>query len=96
MYIMEKFIKYQWIVYLLGWFVFQLFPAYFGLTSTSEEFLIPFLFIVGIIVIAICSFNFGVANGKLAGWQMFVFAVIVNVVVALATFIFLLGQSWHN
>ena len=82
---MEKIIKYQWIVYLLGWFVFQLFPAYFGLTSTSEEFLI-----------AICSFNFGIANGKLAGWLMFVFAVIVNVVVALATFIFLLGQSWHN
>ena len=91
---MEKFIKYQWIVYLLGWFVFQLFPAYFGLTSTSEEFLIQF--IVGIIVIAICSFNFGVANGKLAGWLMFVFAMIANVVVALATFILLLGQSWHN
>ena len=93
---MEKFMKYQWIVYLLGWFVFQLFPAYFGLTSTSEEFLIQFLFIVGIIVIAICSFNFGVANGKLAGWQMFLFAMIANVVVALATFILLLGQSWHN
>lgn len=92
---MEKIIKYQWIVYLLGWFVFQLFPAYFGLTSAPDE-LIPFLFIVGIIVIAICSFNFGIANGKLAGWLMFVFAVIVNVVVALATFIFLLGQSWHN
>ena len=70
---MEKFMKYQWIVYLLGWFVFQLFPAYFGLTS-----------------------NFGVANGKLAGWQMFLFAMIANVVVALATFILLLGQSWHN
>ena len=55
-----------------------------------------FLFIVGIIVIAICSFNFGVANGKLAGWQMFLFAMIANVVVALATFILLLGQSWHN
>ena len=92
---MEKIIKYQWIVYLLGWFVFQLFPAYFQLTSAPDE-LIQFLFIVGIIVIAICSFNFGVANGKLAGWLMFVFAVIVNVVVALATFIFLLGQSWHN
>lgn len=92
---MEKIIKYQWIVYLLGWFVFQLFPAYFQLTSAPVE-LIPFLFIVGIIVIAICSFRFGVANGKLAGWLMFVFAVIVNVVVALATFIFLLGQSWHN
>ena len=92
---MEKIIKYQWIVYLLGWFVFQLFPAYFQLTSAPVE-LIPFLFIVGIIVIAICSFYFGVANGKLAGWLMFVFAVIVNVVVALATFIFLLGQSWHN
>ena len=93
---MEKFMKYQWIVYWLGWFVFQLFPAYFGLTSTSEEFLIMFLFIVGIIVIAICSFNFGVANGKRAGWQMFLFAMIANVVVALATFILLLGQSWHN
>ena len=93
---MENFIMYQWIVYLLGWFVFQLFPAYFGLTSTSEEFLIMLLFIVGIVVIAICSFNFGVANGKLAGWQMFLFAMIANVVVALATFILLLGQSWHN
>lgn len=92
---MEKFIKYRWIVYLLGWFVFQLFPTYSQLTSTSDG-LIPFLFIVGIIVIAICSFNFGIANGKLAGWLMFVFAVIVNVVVALATFIFLLGRSWHN
>ena len=93
---MEKFMKYQWIVYLLGWFVFQLFPAYFGLTSTSEEFLIMFRFIVGIIVSDICSFNFGIANGKLAGWQMFLFAMIANVVVALATFILLLGQSWHN
>lgn len=92
---MEKFIKYQWVVYLLGWFVFQLFPAYFQLTSAPDE-LIPFLFIVGIIVIAICSFNFGIANGKLAGWQMFLFAMIANVVVALATFILLLGQSWHN
>ena len=93
---MEKIIKYQWIVYLLGWFVFQLFPAYFGLTSTSEEFLIQFLFIVGIIVIAICSFNFGIANGKLAGWLMFVFSVIVEVFVALTTFFLLLGQSWQN
>ena len=92
---MEKIIKYQWIVYLLGWFVFQLFPAYFRLTSVADEF-IPFLFIVGIIVIAICSFNFGAAKGRVAGWLMFVFAMIVNVVVALATFIFLLGQSWHN
>ena len=93
---MKLFMKYQWLLYVIGWFVFQLFPAYFGLTSTSEEFLIQFLFIVGIIVIAICSFNFGIANGKLAGWQMFLFAMIANVVVALATFIFLLGQSWHN
>lgn len=93
---MEKIIKYQWIVYLLGWFVFQLFPAYFGLTSTSEEFLIPFLFIVGIIVIAICSFNFGAAKGRAAGWLMFVFSVIVEVFVALVTFFLLLGQSWQN
>ena len=92
---MKLFMKYQWILYVIGWFIFQLFPAYFRLTSVADEF-IPFLFIVGIIVIAICSFNFGIANGKLAGWLMFVFAVIVNVVVALATFIFLLGQSWHN
>jgi len=34
---------------------------------------------------------FGIMLGSL-----FVFAVIVNVVVALATFIFLLGRSWHN
>ena len=92
---MKLFMKYQWLLYVIGWFIFQLFPAYFRLTSVADEF-IPFLFIVGIIVIAICSFNFGVANGKLAGWLMFVFAVIVNVVVALATFILLLGQSWHN
>ena len=92
---MKLFMKYQWLLYVIGWFIFQLFPAYFRLTSVADEF-IPFLFIVGIIVIAICSFNFGIANGKLAGWLMFVFAMIVNVVVALATFIFLLGQSWHN
>ena len=92
---MKLFMKYQWLLYVIGWFVFQLFPAYFRLTSVADEF-IPFLFIVGIIVIAICSFNFGIANGKLAGWLMFVFAMIVNVVVALATFILLLGQSWHN
>ena len=92
---MKLFMKYQWILYVIGWFIFQLFPAYFRLTSVADEF-IPFLFIVGIIVIAICSFNFGIANGKLAGWLMFVFAVIVNVVVALATFFLLLGQSWHN
>ena len=92
---MKLFMKYQWLLYVIGWFVFQLFPAYFRLTSVPDEF-IPFLFIVGIIVIAICSFNFGIANGKLAGWLMFVFAMIVNVVVALATFIFLLGQSWQN
>lgn len=75
---------------------FSVVSGLFGLTSTSEEFLVMFLFIVGIIVIAICSFNFGVANGKLAGWQMFLFAMIANVVVALSTFILLLGQSWHN
>ena len=92
---MEKIIKYQWIVYLLGWFVFQLFPAYFQLTSAPDE-LIPFLFIVGIIVIAICSFNFGIAKGRVAGWLMFVFSVIVEVFVALATFFLLLGQSWQN
>ena len=92
---MKLFMKYQWLLYVIGWFVFQLFPAYFRLTSVADEF-IPFLFIVGIIVIAICSFNFGAAKGRAAGWLMFVFAVIVNVVVALATFIFLLGQSWHN
>ena len=41
---MKLFMKYQWLLYVIGWFVFQLFPAYFGLTSTSEEFLIQFLF----------------------------------------------------
>ena len=93
---MKFFMKYQWLLYVIGWFVFQLFPAYFGLTSTSEEFLIQFLFIVGIIVIAICSFNFGAAKGRAAGWLMFVLSVIVEVFVALATFFLLLGQSWHN
>ena len=67
-----------------------------AVSSLFWAYFYVFLFIVGIIVIAICSFNFGVANGKLAGWQMFLFAMIANVVVALATFILLLGQSWHN
>ena len=48
---MKLFMKYQWLLYVIGWFVFQLFPAYFRLTSVADEF-IPFLFIVGIIVIA--------------------------------------------
>ena len=91
---MKLFMKYQWLLYVIGWFIFQLFPAYFRLTSVADEF-IPFLFIVGIIVIAICSFN-GAAKGRVAGWLMFVLSVIVEVFVALTTFFLLLGQSWQN
>lgn len=92
---MKLFMKYQWLLYVIGWFIFQLFPAYFQLTSVADEF-IPFLFIVGIIVIAICSFNFGIAKGRVAGWLMFVLSVIVEVFVTLTTFFLLLGQSWQN
>ena len=92
---MEKLMPYRWIAYVLVWYIFQMYPAYLRMTSTSEEYLIT-LFLISVVVILICSYNFGAEKGKVLGILMFLVAVLIDVCVAFFTFIWLLGQDWHN
>ena len=91
----EKLMPYRWIAYVLVWYIFQMYPAYLRMTSTSEEYLIT-LFLISVVVILICSYNFGVEKGKALGILMFLVAVLIDVCVAFFTFIWLLGLNWHN
>ena len=92
---MEKLMPYRWIAYVLVWYIFQMYPAYLRMTSTSEEYLIT-LFLISVVVILICSYNFGAEKGKVLGILMFLVGVLIDVCVAFFTFIWLLGQDWHN
>ena len=72
-----------------------IYPAYLRMTSTSEEYLIT-LFLISVVVILICSYNFGAEKGKVLGILMFLVGVLIDVFVALFTFVMLLGMSWRN
>ena len=91
----EKLRPYRWLAYVLVWYIFQMFPAYFRMTSTSVEFLI-LLFLLSVLVISICSYKFGSEMGKVLGIMMFLVGVIIDVFVSFLTFGMLLGMSWHN
>ena len=92
---MEKLMPYRWIAYVLVWYIFQMYPAYLRMTSTSEEYLIT-LFLISVVVILFCSYKFGSEKGKVLGILMFLVGVLIDAGVAFFTFICLLGQNWHN
>ena len=86
---------YRWIAYVLMWYIFQMYPAYLRMTYTSEEYLITRI-LISVVVILFCSYKFGSEKGKVLGILMFLVAVLIDVCVAFFTFIWLLGQDWHN
>ena len=85
----EKLMPYRWIAYVLVWYIFQMYPAYLRMTSTSEEYLIT-LFLISVVVILICSYNFGAEKGKVLGILMFLVGVLIDVFIALMPLIILL------
>ncbi|WP_455061814.1 NRAMP family Mn2+/Fe2+ transporter [Prevotella fusca] len=91
----EKLMPYRWIAYVLAWYIFQMYPVYLQMTSTSEEYLVT-LFLISVVVILFCSYKFGSEKGKVLGILMFLTAVLIDVFVALFTFAMLLGMNWHN
>ena len=91
----EKLMPYRWIVYVLAWYIFQMYPVYLQMTSTSEEYLV-ILFLISVVVILFCSYKFGSEKGKVLGILMFLIAVLIDVFVAFFTFAMLLGMNWHN
>lgn len=91
----EKLMPYRWIAYVLAWYIFQMYPVYLQMTSTSEEYLVT-LFLISIVVILFCSYKFGSEKGKVLGILMFLTAVLIDVFVAFFTFAMLLGMNWHN
>lgn len=91
----EKLMPYRWIAYVLAWYIFQMYPAYLQMTSTSEEYLVT-LFLISVVVILFCSYKFGSEKGKVLGILMFLTAVLIDVFVAFFTFAMLLGMNWHN
>ena len=91
----EKLRPYRWLAYVLVWYIFQMYPAYLRMTSTSEEYLIT-LFLISVVVIIFCSYKFGAEKGKVLGILMFLVGVLIDVFVALFTFVMLLGMSWRN
>ena len=91
----EKLMPYRWISYVLAWYIFQMYPAYLQMTSTSEEYLVT-LFLISVVVILFCSYKFGSEKGKVLGILMFLIAVLIDVFVAFFTFAMLLGMNWHN
>ncbi|MGP1423995.1 MAG: NRAMP family Mn2+/Fe2+ transporter [Prevotella fusca] len=91
----EKLMPYRWIAYVLAWYIFQMYPVYLQMTSTSEEYLVT-LFLISVVVILFCSYKFGSEKGKVLGILMFLIAVLIDVFVAFFTFAMLLGMNWHN
>ncbi|MGP1418145.1 NRAMP family Mn2+/Fe2+ transporter [Prevotella fusca] len=91
----EKLMPYRWIAYVLAWYIFQMYPVYLQMTSTSEEYLVT-LFLISVVVILFCSYKFGSEKGKVLGILMFSIAVLIDVFVAFFTFAMLLGMNWHN
>lgn len=91
----EKLMPYRWIAYVLAWYIFQMYPVYLQMTSTSEEYLVT-LFLISVVVIFFCSYKFGSEKGKVLGILMFLIAVLIDVFVAFFTFAMLLGMNWHN
>lgn len=91
----EKLMPYRWIAYVLAWYIFQMYPVYLQMTSTSEEYLVT-LFLISVVVILFCSYKFGSEKGKVLGILMFLIAVLIDVFVAFFTFVMLLGMNWHN
>ncbi|MGP1493433.1 MAG: NRAMP family Mn2+/Fe2+ transporter [Prevotella fusca] len=91
----EKLMPYRWIAYVLAWYIFQMYPVYLQMTSTSEEYLVT-LFLISVVVILFCSYKFGSEKGKVLGILMFLTAVLIDVFVAFFTFAMLLGMNWHN
>lgn len=91
----EKLMPYRWIAYVLAWCIFQMYPVYLQMTSTSEEYLVT-LFLISVVVILFCSYKFGSEKGKVLGILMFLTAVLIDVFVAFFTFAMLLGMNWHN
>ena len=86
---MEKLRPYRWLAYVLVWYIFQMYPAYLRMTSTSEEYLIT-LFLISVVVILICSYKFGAEKGKVLGILMFLVGVLIDVFIALMPLIILL------
>lgn len=80
---------------MLAWYIFQMYPVYLQMTSTSEEYLVT-LFLISVVVILFCSYKFGSEKGKVLGILMFLIAVLIDVFVAFFTFAMLLGMNWHN
>ena len=66
----EKLMPYRWIAYVLAWYIFQMYPVYLQMTSTSEEYLVT-LFLISVVVIFFCSYKFGSEKGKVLGILMF-------------------------
>lgn len=91
----EKLMPYRWIACVLAWYIFQMYPVYLQMTSTSEEYLVT-LFLISVVVILFCSYKFGSEKGKVLGILMFLTAVLIDVFVAFFTFAMLLGMNWHN
>ena len=91
----EKLMPYRWIAYVLAWYIFQMYPVYLQMTSTSEEYLVT-LFLISVVVILFCSYKFGSEKGKVLGILMFLIAVLIDVFVTFFTFAMLLGMNWHN
>ena len=91
----EKLMPYRWIAYVLAWYIFQMYPVYLQMTSTSEEYLVT-LFLISVVVILFCSYKFGSEKGKVLGILMFLIAVLIDVFVVFFTFAMLLGMNWHN
>ena len=91
----EKLMPSRWIAYVLAWYIFQMYPVYLQMTSTSEEYLVT-LFLISVVVILFCSYKFGSEKGKVLGILMFLIAVLIDVFVAFFTFVMLLGMNWHN
>jgi len=91
----EKLMPYRWIAYVLMWYIFHLSPAYLRMAYTSEEYLIT-SFLISVVVILFCSYKFGSEKGKVLGILMFLVGVLIDVFVALFTFVMLLGMSWRN
>ncbi|WP_455541720.1 NRAMP family Mn2+/Fe2+ transporter [Prevotella fusca] len=91
----EKLMPYRWIAYVLAWYIFQMYPAYLQMTSTSEEYLVT-LFLISVVVILFCFYKFGSEKGKVLDILMFLIAVLIDVFVAFFTFAMLLGMNWHN
>ena len=92
MFMMLKNTPYRWLVYMVGWFIFESFIGYSKRHDLTEKSFTVF-FLISLLVNSICSYRFGKEKGKIAGVLIFIIGLVICILIAFFIFAMALGAS---